>query len=325
MGSISRRARGVFTAAVGVALLAAPALAAEGPRPVKVVRVERGSGAGIDWAPASLFATQQATVSTRIAAAVDAVPVHEGDRVKRGELLVRLDARELHAQGKAAEVAFQTARLNEQRAKTLLAANAVPQTALDAARAQRAQAEAALQLARSNLQYAELRAPFDGRIQARKVLPGDFVSPGQPLVELQGAALELHAAVSEAQAAHLAPGTQLKFRVGGQEGLAEVSSLTPGSDALAHRRGLIAQVRSSAGPLRPGDFARIAVPASGSAALWIPRRALTERGDLEGVFVVEGGQAQLRWLSLGTEDADQVELDPADLRDADPVEVAGGR
>lgn len=337
MLSISKNPFFVWMAAATIAGLAWPFAAEAGAaRVVHVLRVARDAGANIEWVPASAFPIQQAIVSTRIAASVQAVPVHEGDAVKQGQLLVRLDARELHAASRAAKVALDNAQVNERRMNTLLEANAVPQTAVDKAVADRAEAEAEVQLAEANLQYAELRAPFDGRVQARKVLPGDFVGPGQPLIELQGSAVELHAAITDAQAETLKPGGGLSFQDGDWRGTATVRSITPGSDALAHRRGLIATVEGQ-GPVRPGDFARIALPATGAAALWVPRQALTERGDLDGVFVVDQGRAALRWLSLGAEDGGRVRvraglkpgeavvLDPGDLRDSEPVEVADGR
>lgn len=333
----SKRGLGIGAWAAVAVLSSGAAWAADAPRKVHVISLSDQARERQEWVPASVFATQEATLSTRIAAAVAAVPVQEGDRVKKGELLVRLDAKELRAQVSAAKASYETARLNEQRAKTLLAARAVPQTAVDSATAQRAQAEAALQLAKSNLAYAELRAPFDGRVQKRHVLGGDFVSPGQPLISIQGDALELHASLSEAQAASLKLGQRLPFTAGSVKGEAALRSLTPGSDALAHRRGLIATVVSGK-PLRAGDFARIAVPSDGQVSqLEVPNEALVQRGDLDGVFVVEDGKAHLRWLSLGERDGDavavraglrpgeKVVMDPGELRDADPVEVADVR
>ena len=128
------------------------------------------------------------------------------------------------------------------------------------------------------------------------------------------------------------------FRAGAVEGLARVSALSPGSDAVSHRGTLRATVVSSAGPLRPGDFARLQLPsAAGEERIWVPRSSVVRRGDLAGVFLVANGRAELRWLAMGEEAGDPVAVraglapsdavvrTPGTLRDGDPVEPRDAR
>jgi membrane fusion protein (multidrug efflux system) len=319
--------------------LAAPAAArataaAAGPARVKLVEGTPASGGR--WVAASVVAARRATLATRMAASVRSVEVQEGQAVKAGDLLVSLADGDLRGQLAAAQAGLAAAAAHERRIAALAKERAATPSELEQAQAQRAQAEAAVSGVRENLRYTEIRAPFAGTVQARRVEPGDLVGPGQPLVTVEGSALELHASLSEGEARGLAVGAVVAFRAGEVSGKAEIVSLTPGGDPLSHRRGLRARVRNGEG-LRSGAFARIEVPGAkeaGPSGRWVPRSALVERGDLSGVFVAASGKAELRWLALGEPVGDQVEVRaglregervidaPGALRDGQPIEVA---
>jgi RND family efflux transporter MFP subunit len=278
---------------------------------------------------------EHATLSTRVAATASEVHVREGQRVARGQVLIALAAPDLQGALTAAEAGLAAAVAQEQRIRTLLAQRAATTAEQDQATAQRAQAEAGVVAARTNLGYAQLRAPFSGTVRTRRVEPGDLVGPGQPLLDLEGDALELSASLSEAEARGLSLGTNLPFEADGWKGTATVTALTPGGDPVTHRRAVLAKVTHTAGVLRTGDFVRLQLPAtvrSGSRA-WVPRSALVERGDLTGVFLATDGRAVLRWISVGEavgegvavraglKDGDRVVDAPGALRDGQPVEV----
>jgi RND family efflux transporter MFP subunit len=281
---------------------------------------------------------ERATLSTRLAATVRAVHVAEGQRVRKGQLLVSLADADVRGGLAAAETALAAAAAQERRVEALSAQRASTAAELDLARAQRAQAEAAVSAAKASLTYTQLRAPFDGTVQARRVEPGDLVGPGQPLLVLEGDALELVASLSDGEAEGVSVGGTVAFDAGPARGSAVVTALTPGGDPVSHRRGLRARVKSVEGELRSGAFARLSLPAPAGAAPahgpWVPRSALVTRGDLTGVFVVAKGKAELRWIAPGEATADgllvraglaagEPVIDaPGALRDGDAVEVA---
>jgi membrane fusion protein (multidrug efflux system) len=308
----------------------------EVPPPVRVRTIKAGGPVGGAAVPANVLAARRATLSTRVAAAVQAVHVREGQRVGQGQLLVSLSDGDLRGALAAGEASLAAASTHERRIRDLAGRRAATPSELEAAGAQRAQAEAAVAAARANLSYTGIRAPFAGTIQARRIDPGDLVGPGQPLVEIEGDALELVASLSEQEARALVLGATLRFRAGDAQGTAVVSALTPGGDPLSHRRGLRARVEKVEGELRSGAFARIEVPGAGGGGareVWIPRSALVERGDLTGVFVATGGRAQLRWIALGEpagefvavraglRPGDSIVDGPGALRDGQAVEV----
>lgn len=335
------------TLLLALAALALPAssLAAEAapPPPVRVRAAAldgTGAGAGRTVA-ANVVAVRRATLSTRLAASVTGVHVEEGQRVAAGQLLVSLSDGDVRGGLAAAEAGLAAAAAHEQRIEALLAERAATASELEGARAQRAQAAAAVAGARANLGYSQLRAPFAGTVQSRRVNAGDLVGPGQPLLQLEGDALELTASLSDDEARGLAVGKAVAFLAGEARGTAEITALTPGGDPLSHRRGLRARVQKLDGELRSGAFARLVLPAaagaaqapSGEAPRWVPRSAVVQRGDLTGVFVADGGKARLRWISPGELAGDRVAVRaglragdtvidaPGALRDGQPVEV----
>lgn len=326
-------------AAAGLAAGAAGAESRPPPparAPARVRLVAAGDADRGGWAAGTLAAARSATLSTRLSATVQAVLVDEGTRVQAGQLLVRLSDSDVRAQLASAETALATAQAQERRMKDLAAQRAATPSELEMAEAQRAQAQAQVAAARASLAYTELRAPFDGVVQARRIQAGDLVGPGQPLVEVEGAGLEVQASLSERESAGLRLGQRVRFEAGGRRGEAEVTALTPGGDPLSHRRFLRARVLPPAAGLRSGVFARVEVPGAaqaGPAGAWVPRSAVVERGDLTGVFLAEDGRATLRWIALGEPVGDRYPVRaglrpgeavidaPGALRDGDAVEV----
>ncbi|HET7752733.1 MAG TPA: efflux RND transporter periplasmic adaptor subunit [Anaeromyxobacteraceae bacterium] len=328
----------IRAAAVAAAMLATSALA--DPAGVRLVRVDPTGAAGTRRVAGTIVAAERATIATRIPASVIEVRVREGARVERGQVLVRLSDQDLRGALAASQTSLDVARTHEKRIRSLLQQQAATQVELDQAVAQRAQAEAAVSAARTNLAYAELRAPFAGVVQAKRVNAGDLVGPGQPLLDLEGSGgLEVQATVAEREAAGLRTGTRLAFTSGGARGIARVTALAPGGDPVSHRIALRALVVDGAEHLRSGTFVRLEIPSSdraAEAAVWIPRSAVVERGDLTGVFVVDGDRARLRWLSVGEVDGEVVAVrsglragetivdEPGAMRDGAPIAPAAG-
>lgn len=309
--------------------------------PTASVRLVAGTGApsaGAGWVAASLQRADQAVLSTRLAGTVKRVLVAEGSIVSAGQLLLELEAGDLLGQLKAAQTAREAAAAHHRRIQALQAQGAATPSELEQAAAQLAASEGAVASVQGQLAFAQIRAPFAGTVQRRDVQPGAFAGPGQPLLTLEGrGALELTASLSEEEAAALAVGRKVAFESEGRVGQALVTALAPGGDPLTHRQALRARVVQPA-DLRSGAFARIQVPGaaagpSAAPALKVPLSALVRRGELNGVFVEEGGKAVLRWLSLGEREGDRVEVraglgasdrviaDPANLQDGQPVKV----
>jgi HlyD family secretion protein len=220
-----RRLIGWLVAAgvVGALIIAMPRVLKQKPLLVKAVKVERtlvrdvvaSSTAG------EVVPLKKATVRAELGARVVAVKHERGDRVRRGEAIVILDAADLEArlaqaqatvQANIAQVAQARARAAAalraaERAKGLAARGAGTAQLSEDAEAQRAQAEAALRVARVARLKAQIDAPFDGVIADLKLDPGEELSPGAPVFEIiDDGKLYVEAAIDEADAARVRNG-----------------------------------------------------------------------------------------------------------------------
>jgi RND family efflux transporter MFP subunit len=307
------------------------------PGPAKDVRtaaVARSGGTSEMAVPAAVQARKRAALAARVPASVTELPYEEGQWVRAGAVVVRLDDAAVRAAVAAAEAGVAAAEADLARTRTLLEKDAATARELEQMTAAASGARAQLTAANDNLSYTVLRAPFAGRVASRRVNLGDVANPGTPLVEIEGeGGLELRATVESAVAATLRPGSKTKALVDGQPGplSATVSAIAPSGDPTTHRFEVKADLPAAPG-LRAGLFARLLVPGvAADSRLTVPAAAVFERGGLSGLFVVTEGRARLRWVAVGSREGDTVEvragvepgervaLDPAGLADGAPV------
>jgi RND family efflux transporter MFP subunit len=301
---------------------------------VRTVEVARTGAVGEVAVPAAVQSRKRAALSARMPASVTELPYREGQWVAAGAVVVRLDDAALRAAVTAAEAGLQAAESDLARTKALVEKGAATPRELEQMNAAASGARAQLTGAKDNLSYAALRAPFAGRVAARRVNLGDVANPGMPLIELEGeGGLELRATVESEIAASLRPGSKVKAVVDGQPAplTATVVAVAPSGDSTTHRFELKADLPAAAG-LRAGLFARLLIPGvTADPRITVPAAAAFERGGLTGVFVVSDGRARLRWVAAGARDGDTLEiragvepgervvLEPAGLVDGTPV------
>lgn len=306
-------------------------------RDVATAEVARAGGTGEVAVPGTVQARRRAALSARTPASVVELPYQEGQWVKAGAVVVRLDDAAQQAAVAAAEAGVKAVQADLDRTRALLEKGAATPRELEQQTAAASAAQAQLTAARDQLSYSALRAPFAGRVAARRVNLGDVVNPGNPLIEIEGeGGLELRAAVESSLAASIRPGAKLRAIVDGQGAplTATVTAVAPSGDPTTHRFEVKADLAGAEG-LRAGLFARLLVPGGAAPArLFVPAATVFERGGLTGVFVVVDGRARLRWIAPGAREGDRVEvragleagervvIEPGDLVDGAPVRVA---
>lgn len=142
---------------------------------------------------ADVQAVRDSMVASRLSAYVTALPLFEGARFKRGDLLVRLDMTPTGSQGQgnsldaelaSAESALKSEQERLRRARALYDIQGISQEQLQAAEAAAAAARSKQTLARENLRGATVTAPFAGVVSQRLAQPGDLVTPGKPLLKI---------------------------------------------------------------------------------------------------------------------------------------------
>lgn len=252
---------------------------------------------------------ERAILSTRLMGTVTEVLAHEGDMVRRGALLARIDARDLAARRSQVEsgigIARTTAadaRVQAERFRSLYADSAATRYQLEQAELGLARAEAALQSAEAaehelaaSSSYAEVRAPFAGRVTSRLVDPGSFATPGAPLLEVQdGSSLRIRVTAAPQVAAALRRGDSLDIRIDGVPVRGSVEGVVPTPGGALFTINVL--VANPAGRWLPGSAADVALPQGRRPAIVIPTRVITPDGDLMGVRVVTPQGAELRWI-----------------------------
>lgn len=254
----------------------------------------------------------QATLSTRLMGTVTAVLVREGDRVRSGDPLVRIDARELEAKRQqvqaavsSAEAMHREAELMATRMRALYADSAAPKAQLDAAEAGLSRARAVVAAARAGAgeldavaNYAVVRAPFTGVVTRRFVDPGAFAAPGAPLVTVQDhSRLRIEATVPPTAARAVSHGAMVAVTVEGVDATARVEGVVPSAGGTLYTINAIADNRD--GRLSSGGSAQLTLGEGMRQALLVPAAALRHEGDLTGVLATSGGVATTRWIRTG--------------------------
>ncbi|MFI0459614.1 MAG: efflux RND transporter periplasmic adaptor subunit, partial [Candidatus Thiodiazotropha endolucinida] len=133
-------------------------------------------------ATGSLVAVQGVIVAAELGGKIEEIAFESGDRVKQGDLLVRIDVSAEQAQLRSAEAAAKLARINLDRNRDLRANKTVSQADLDTAEANFKQATAQVDNVRATIAKKTLRAPFAGQLGLRQVNLGQIVEQGTPVV-----------------------------------------------------------------------------------------------------------------------------------------------
>jgi len=270
-------------------------------------------GPAIGSYPATVVSERSAVVSTRAAGSVRDVPVDVGSIVQTGAVLVRLDGADVEARVASAEAAATLARQYYDRIASLERDGAATGQELDEATRGVQQAEAARAEAEAQRRYVVLRAPFSGVVVSRTVDPGDLAVPGTPLVRLSSLqGLEIEADLPAQLRGEIEPGDSVEVRspLGDFRSTAVVNRVAPALAAGSQRFRVEARLPDGEAetlPL-PGTVVRLEIPLPGELTVWIPRDAVVRRGQLRGVFTIEADSLRLRWVRLGQERADAVEV-----------------
>lgn len=275
---------------------------------------------------------REATLSTKLMAAVTAVPVLEGTAVRAGQPLIHLDARDLTAKQEqvranrdAARAMHAQASAHAARIRALFADNAAPKAMLEQAESGLTQAESGLRAAEAAAtelaaieSYAALTAPFDGIVTKRFVDPGAFAAPGAPLVTVQDASqLRITVHVAPSAARGLAKGERVPVSIEGQPDSATVEGVVP---AMGGLYAVNAIVGNRTGRHLAGSAATLAIPVGGHRGLAVPTAAIIREGDLVGVMLRTAQGDVRRWIRTGATLNGQVEV-TAGLRAGDQVVV----
>jgi RND family efflux transporter MFP subunit len=295
-----------------------------------------------DWLEpvGTVRAAQTSQVASQMMGNIVEIRVHEGDRVQRGEVIAVIDDSQPRAavdQATAAERAAEQelvaadselalAQSTLQRYQKLYdKKSASPQeydevktraqaagARRDMAQAGQTEAKAALAQAHTSLDYTRIRAPFDGVITEKKADTGTLASPGMPIFTIEDIRhYRLDATINESDLRYIRMGQPVPVVIDalGTDVLkGKVAQIVPAADP-ASRSFLVKIELPSDTRLRSGLFGRAQVSRGERQALLVPRTAVVERGQLQGVFVLDQSKvASLRYVTLGKSSGVEVEV-----------------
>lgn len=288
---------------------------------VRTLRVDAQSMAVVHTAEATLEAINQVTVSAQMPGRILELRVDAGDRVERGDLLLRIDSAETDqalASADAAVAQAQAVRANAKtdydRAQSLVQRNFISQSAVDQAKATFEATDAALRAARAVrsqtavvLGYADVASPITGIVAERHVESGEMAQPGMPLVTVFDP-LAMRAVVDVPQGrladfgadALGAIGASVELPESGRRVQAVGVTVMPAADVRTHTLRVRVELPANLEGVSPGMFARVHFITGQSQRIAVPATAILRRSEVTAVYVVDARRAfSMRQIRLG--------------------------
>jgi len=291
----------------------APTAAARPPMPVEVTEVAVASADSEISVVGTLQSNESVVISAEIAGRIDQIVFAEGKSIVRGAPLFLLDASVLQAQLDQAEAGRVLSEANYRRAEALLKDKAIAQRERDEAYAQWQLDEASVRLARAQLAKARIIAPFSGTLGLRNVSPGDYVQPGQALVNLEDISrLKVGFRIPEKFSAQVKLGQKVRVQsdaFSDRDFEGSVYAVDPQVNEASRSLVVRALLENQSGTLRPGQFAKVALAvATRDEALFVPEQALIVQPKVRFVYKVVDGAAQMVTVETGARRKGWVEV-----------------
>lgn len=259
---------------------------------------------------ATIEAVEQAVIAAKVTGTITELPVLLGSRVNKGEMLVKISAEEISARALQAQAQLTQAQRNLVREQKLLKKNATTPETVNSMHDMFAVAQASVQEAQTMLSYTTITAPFTGVITRKMASSGDLATPGTPLLQLENdAALQAVTAVPESLVNRISAGDTLSVIIPAARltipGI--VAEIAPAIDPFSRTAAVKINIAENPA-LQTGQFARVQLPVDPAETLFIPQSAVVPFGQMDKVFVLEDGKAQLRLVRSGAATGDQIEI-----------------
>jgi RND family efflux transporter MFP subunit len=313
---------------------------AETVRDVSVLALKPANIPDVLQAVGTVRAAQTSDLASQMMGNIVEIRVQEGDRIHRGQVLAVIDDSQPRAvvdRATAADLAaeqqlvaansdlalaestlkrhrylYEQKIVSQQEFDEAQAREQADLARRDIAKASQAQARAALNQAMTSLAYARIRAPFNGIVTHKKADPGTLASPGMPIFTVEDTRrYRLEVAVNESDVRYARTGERVSIAIealGNAELRGKVVQIVPAADPES-RSFLVKIELPTDTRLRSGLFGRAQFSRGEQPALLIPRAAVVERGQLQGVFVLDQNKvASLRYVTLGKFSGAEIEV-----------------
>jgi membrane fusion protein (multidrug efflux system) len=287
-------------------------------RPETVNNMVRANG--------TVMANEEVDLRSEMTGKVEKIYFSEGSRVRKGELLIKLDDSELRAERSKLESQRKVLQEKERRRKQLLEKQSISPEDYEAAQNELNSIIAEGELIEAKIRKTELRAPFDGLIGLRYVSEGSYVSPDIRIASLQNVSIvKVDFSVPERYARAVRKGQPIEFRVSGLPEMhrGKIFAVEPKIDPVTRNVLLRAICPNDEGHIIPGAFAEVELVLEQiSDALMIPSEALVP--DIQGqkVYICQGGFAREVRVEIGLRTDTRVQVTRG-LHPSDTVLTSG--
>ncbi|KRA50562.1 efflux RND transporter periplasmic adaptor subunit [Pseudoxanthomonas sp. Root630] len=293
--------------------------------PVEVAKATHRPVAASYSGTAALEALGESQVVAKTSGVALAVLVEEGQVVRAGQALVRLDPDRLRLQVAQAEAQMRKLENNYRRAQQLVEQQMISANDVDQIKYDLENARAVYRAAALELSYTTVTAPISGVVASRSIKTGNFVQINTPIIRVvDQSRLEATLNVPERELSTLKAGQPVALAVDALRGKVfqgTVDRIAPVVDAGSGTFRVVCSFASD-GVLQPGMFGRIKIDYDQRAdALVVPRVALLDDGD-PAVYAVRNGKATRLPVKLGYVDGEWIEVREG-LKAGDQVVTAG--
>ncbi|MDZ4752097.1 MAG: efflux RND transporter periplasmic adaptor subunit [Flavobacteriales bacterium] len=275
-----------------------------------IVRAE--SLSTVVQASGTLLPFEETVVYPEVSGRIVSVSIPEGQKVRKGDLLVKLFDADLQAQLKKTEAQINLAKETEKRLAELLTVNGVAKQEYDQSMMQLRVLEADADIIRVSISRTEIRAPFDGIVGLKKVSVGALVNSQIPICTIRSAAqLKLDFAIPEKYGSLVQSGKEVTFTLGGDTNvyIAKVMATEQSVEMETRNLRIRANVTSNSSSLIPGAFAYVQLPLGiDESAISIPTQCLIPQGRKKVVIVNRSGKAIFTPVETGVRQNDKIEI-----------------
>lgn len=272
--------------------------------PVEVQPLKRAEMIAVYSGTAPIEAHEEAMVVAKVGGEVRQIFVEEGDAVRSGQVLARLDGDRLRLTLAQTEANLRKLERDYKRTLELAEKGLVPKSTAENTKYDLDALRAGYDSARLELGYTEIRAPIGGVISARNIKVGNTISPNDPtftITDLDPLLAYVH--VPEKEFRKIAPGQNAEVVIdalGGQRFTGTISRISPTVDPQTGTFRARVEVPDPTRRLKPGMFARVNIVYERRAdALQLPRTAILDSDGEQSVYIVTGDKAEQRRITTG--------------------------
>lgn len=261
----------------------------------------------------TLQSDESVWIAAEVAGRIKEILFAEGQTVKAGDTLVRLDDELAQVELIDAQAQLELAEANFKRVSTLAETGSATQRARDEAQTELARARALFELISARIDKLSIEAPFDGTVGIRRYSVGAYLEPGAEIVNLEKIdRLKVDFKVPELFYSQIKIGQTVELTLdalAGRTFTATIYTIDPMLDVNGRALNVRAILDNPGMELRPGFFARLVVKGGDpQSVVMVPEESIVPRGEQHLVYVIEGDIAHERVVTLGARRAGAVEI-----------------